>query len=153
MQFLERRAKRSEEKVRGLGRNDTNSITRQALVVAETGTHGNLVASLGTPAAQHGCTRLGLHAGQKPVCLRAMAAVRLKGALRHIVKLLLNLFCGLQQSFSIPQRARSTNGTANEGDSRLHPIDVRFGLDDPHARKRERTSQGMVQYEICLQMT
>jgi hypothetical protein len=145
MQFLERRVKRSEEKVRGLGRNDTNSVAKQALVVAETGTDGNLVASLGTPAAQHGCARLGLHAGQKPVCLRAMAAVRLKGALRHIVKLLLNLFSGLQQSFSIPQGAQSSNGTANEGDSRLHSIDARFEVSYPIAHERERSSQGMVQ--------
>ena len=60
-------------------------------LVAEASAHGDLVASLGTPAAQHSCARLGLHPGQKPVGLRAMAAVWLEGTLRHWVRLLLNL--------------------------------------------------------------
>jgi len=61
------------------------------LVVAEACADGDLVASLGTPAAQHGCARLGLHAGQEPVGLGAVAAIRLEGTLRHWVRLLLNL--------------------------------------------------------------
>ena len=59
-------------------------------LVAEASAHGDLVASLGTPAAQHSCARLGLHPGQKPVGLRAMAAVWLEGTLRHLIPLLLN---------------------------------------------------------------
>jgi hypothetical protein len=57
---------------------------RMQRLVAEARADGNLVAALGTPAAQHGCTRLGLHAGKKPVGLRAVAAVWLKGTLRHL---------------------------------------------------------------------
>ena len=62
------------------------------LVVAETGADGDLVASLGAPAAQHCCARFSLHTGKKPVGLRAVAAVGLKGTLRHLTRLLLNLF-------------------------------------------------------------
>jgi hypothetical protein len=60
-------------------------------LVAEAGTDGDLMASLGTPAAQHGCARLGLHAGEEPVSFGAVAAVWLEGTLRHGVRLLLNL--------------------------------------------------------------
>jgi hypothetical protein len=57
-------------------------------LVAETGADGDLVTALGAAAAEHGCTCLGLHAGKKAVGLGAVAAVRLKGALRHDKKLL-----------------------------------------------------------------
>jgi hypothetical protein len=67
---------------------------QMSLGVAETSAHGNLVTALGTPAAQHGCSGLGLHAGQKPVGFRAMAAIWLEGTLRHWTSLLLNLFTG-----------------------------------------------------------
>jgi hypothetical protein len=50
------------------------------------------VASLGTPAAEHRCARLGFHPGKEPVGLRAVTAVWLKGTLRHLNRLLLNLF-------------------------------------------------------------
>ena len=65
-----------------------------ANLVAEAGAHGNLVAALGTPAAQHRRACLGLHPGKKPMGLRAMAAVRLEGSLRHFTPLLLNLSAG-----------------------------------------------------------
>jgi hypothetical protein len=52
-------------------------------LVAETGADGNLVTALGAAAAQNSGTGLRLHPGQKPVSLRAVAAVRLKGTLRH----------------------------------------------------------------------
>src|ERR1035437_2575396 len=71
------------------------------LVVAETGADGDLVASFGTPAAQHGCARLGLHAGKKPVGLRAVTAVGLEGTLRHLTRLLLNLFFAVCNSLSV----------------------------------------------------
>src|ERR1700690_3726765 len=64
----------------------------RTLVVAEAGAYGDLVAAFGAPAAENGCARLGLHAGKKPVCLRAMAAVGLEGTLRHSTRLLLKLF-------------------------------------------------------------
>jgi hypothetical protein len=61
-------------------------------LVAEASADGDLVASLGTAAAEYGCARFGLHPGKKPVGLRAMAAVRLEGTLRHLTRLLLNFF-------------------------------------------------------------
>jgi hypothetical protein len=57
--------------------------TKFERLVAVTGADGDLVTALGATAAEHGCTGLGLHTGEKPVSLRAVAAVRLKGALRH----------------------------------------------------------------------
>jgi hypothetical protein len=57
--------------------------TKIERLVAETGADGDLMTALGATAAQYGCTGLGLHTGKKPVGLRAVAAVRLKGALRH----------------------------------------------------------------------
>src|SRR5271165_7464090 len=78
----------------------------QALVVAEAGAHRDLVASLGTPAAEHGCARFGLHAGKKPVGLRAMAAVRLEGTLRHLVLLLLSLFLLVATVFQYISKSR-----------------------------------------------
>lgn len=44
---------------------------------------GDLVTALCTAAIQDGSTGLGLHAGKKPVGLRAMAAVWLKSTLGH----------------------------------------------------------------------
>jgi len=64
---------------------------REYGLVAEAGADGDLVASLGTSAAQHGCARLGLHAGKEPVSFGAVAAVGLEGTLRHSIRLLLNL--------------------------------------------------------------
>jgi hypothetical protein len=60
-------------------------------LVAEAGTDGDLVSSLGTPTAQHGSARLGLHAGEEPVSFGAVAAVGLEGTLRHSIRLLLKL--------------------------------------------------------------
>ena len=60
-------------------------------LVAEACADGDLVATLGAPAVQHGSARLGLHAGQEPVGLGAVAAVGLEGTLRHLIRLLLNL--------------------------------------------------------------
>ena len=63
----------------------------QRFLVAVSSANGNLVTAFGAAAAQHGCARLGLHAGKKPVGLRAVATVWLKGTLRHLTRLLLNL--------------------------------------------------------------
>ena len=57
-------------------------------LVAEACADGDLVTALGATAAEDGGTGLGLHAGEKAVRLGAVAAVRLKGALRHDKKLL-----------------------------------------------------------------
>ena len=51
--------------------------------VAEAGADGDLVTALGATAAENGGTRLGLHAGKEAVGLGAVAAVGLKGTLRH----------------------------------------------------------------------
>jgi hypothetical protein len=59
-----------------------------AKLVAETGADGDLVTTLGTAAIEDGCTSLGLHAGEKAVGLGAVAAVGLKGTLRHGTELL-----------------------------------------------------------------
>jgi len=60
----------------------TPKASRQRLV-AETGADGNLVTALGATAAEDGGTRLGLHAGKEAVGLGPVAAVGLKGTLRH----------------------------------------------------------------------
>src|ERR1700730_13141621 len=52
-------------------------------LVAETGADGTLVPALGATAAEHSGPRLGLHAGKEAVGLGAVAAVGLKGTLRH----------------------------------------------------------------------
>jgi hypothetical protein len=52
-------------------------------LVAETGAHGDLVTALGAATAEYCGPCLRLHPGEKPVSLRAVAAVRLKGTLRH----------------------------------------------------------------------
>jgi hypothetical protein len=57
-------------------------------LVAETSANGNLVTALGATAAEYGGTSLCLHAGQETMGLGAMAAVGLKGTLRHDKKLL-----------------------------------------------------------------
>jgi hypothetical protein len=46
------------------------------------------VTALGAAAIQHSCSGFGLHAAQKPVGLRAVAAVGLKRTLRHSTELL-----------------------------------------------------------------
>jgi hypothetical protein len=58
------------------------------LLVAVAGTHGDALAALGAATRKHGCSCLGLHPRQKAVCLRPMAAVRLKCALGHSTALL-----------------------------------------------------------------
>src|SRR5947208_3250271 len=86
----------------------SSSTRLRVCLVAVAGADGDLMTALGAAAAQHGRTRFGLHAGQKPVGLRAVATVRLESTLRHLTRLLLNLFfCGLQQSLSIPEVAES----------------------------------------------
>jgi len=57
-------------------------------LVAVTGADGNLVTALGAATAQNSSTRLCLHAAQKAMGLRTVAAVGLKGTLRHDKKLL-----------------------------------------------------------------
>jgi hypothetical protein len=57
-------------------------------LVAEAGADGDLVTALGAAAVQDGGACLGLHAGKEAVGLGAVAAVRLKGTLRHDKKLL-----------------------------------------------------------------
>src|SRR5258707_876373 len=52
-------------------------------LVAVTGTDGDLVTALRATAAQHGGARLGLHAGKEAVGLGPVAAIGLKGTLRH----------------------------------------------------------------------
>jgi len=52
-------------------------------LVAEACADGDLVTALGATAAEDGCTSLGLHAGEEAVGLGAVAAVGLKGTLRH----------------------------------------------------------------------
>jgi hypothetical protein len=77
-------------------------------LVAEACADGDLVTALGATAAQNGCTSLGLHTGKEAVGLCPVAAVWLKGTLRHDKKLLrrattpAQTFRLLQQSLSIP---------------------------------------------------
>ena len=52
-------------------------------LVAETGADGDLVTAFGPTTAEDGGTCLGLHAGKKAVGLGAVAAIGLKGTLRH----------------------------------------------------------------------
>jgi hypothetical protein len=52
-------------------------------LVAVTCADGDLMTALGAAAAENGCTSLGLHAGEEAVGLGAVAAVGLKGTLRH----------------------------------------------------------------------
>ena len=57
-------------------------------LVAETSADGDLVTALSATAAEHCGTCLGLHAGKEAVSLGAVAAIGLKGTLRHDKKLL-----------------------------------------------------------------
>jgi hypothetical protein len=52
-------------------------------LIAETGADGDLVTAFGAAAAEDGGACLGLHAREEAVGLGAVAAVRLKGTLRH----------------------------------------------------------------------
>jgi hypothetical protein len=52
-------------------------------LVAEAGADGDLMTALGAAAIKNGGARLRLHAGKEAVGLGAVAAVRLKGTLRH----------------------------------------------------------------------
>jgi hypothetical protein len=60
-------------------------------LVAVAGTHGNALPALGATARKHRCSRFGLHARQKAMCLRPMAAVWLECALGHNTALLISL--------------------------------------------------------------
>ncbi|OJV44183.1 MAG: hypothetical protein BGO25_13960 [Acidobacteriales bacterium 59-55] len=64
------------------------ALRRTESLVAVTGADGDLVAALGAAAVENGGARLGLHAGEEAVGLGAVAAVRLKGTLRHGTELL-----------------------------------------------------------------
>src|SRR5271170_8233821 len=52
-------------------------------LIAETGADGDLMTAFGAAAAEDGGACLGLHAREEAVGLGAVAAVRLKGTLRH----------------------------------------------------------------------
>jgi len=65
-----------------------NRVIAGKQLVAETGADGDLVTALGAAAAQDGGARLGLHAGKEAVGLGPVAAVGLKGTLRHDKNLL-----------------------------------------------------------------
>src|ERR1700679_2526445 len=52
-------------------------------LVAVTSADGDLMTALGATAAEDGCTSLGLHTREEAVGLGAVAAVGLKGTLRH----------------------------------------------------------------------
>jgi hypothetical protein len=102
----------------------------QRRLVAETSADRDLVAALGTAAAEYGRARLGLHAGKKPVGFRAVAAVGLEGTLRHLNRLLLNFFAVCNslsvylKAFMIPKR------TAQQG--------FRGVVQEAHARRPMR---------------
>jgi hypothetical protein len=68
-----------------------NSLHCAYDLVAVAGTHGNAFAPFGATAGKHCCAGLGLHPGQKAVCLRTVAAVRLECALGHNAALLISL--------------------------------------------------------------
>jgi hypothetical protein len=111
-------------------------VTRQAenmrgqrrLVVAEPCADGDLVATLGTAAAENGCARLGLHPGKEPVCLRAVAAVRLKGTLRHLTRLLLNFFAVCNSPSVYLKTVREPNRTGTEGVIRVPDTTIKSHL-------------------------
>jgi hypothetical protein len=76
------------------------------------------VTALGTTAAKYGGARLGLHTGKEPVGLRAVAAVGLKGTLRHWTRLLLKFFA-VCNSLSVYLKAFSNpKGEQRKGVSR-----------------------------------
>jgi len=60
-----------------------NGGQRQEILVAVSSAYGNTLASNGAAAAQHSCSRLGLHARPESVRFDAAAAVGLKCALWH----------------------------------------------------------------------
>ena len=69
-------------------------------LVAVTRADGDLVTALGSAAAEHSGTRFGLHTRQKTMSFSAVAAVGLKGTLRHVGLLLLSFFA-CRNSFSV----------------------------------------------------
>ena len=75
------------EAYRGKGETDRKNRCRR--LVAEAWRNGDLVAAFGAAAIEHRGTRLGLHAGQKAVNFATAAAVRLKGALGHGIRVIL----------------------------------------------------------------
>ena len=76
------------------------------------------MTALGTATAENGGARLGLHAAEEAVSLRAAAAVRLKSTLRHGTELLgagdtpAGTFWLLQQFLIVPERAGFSQGFA-----------------------------------------
>jgi len=62
----------------------------QALVAVPC-TNSDLVTALGTSTAKDSSASLGLHPRKKPMGLCAVAAIGLKGTLRHVNRLLLSL--------------------------------------------------------------
>src|ERR1700677_4885123 len=79
---------------------------RRPRLVAEARADCNLMAALGAPAAQHRCARLGLHPGKEPVGLRAVAAVRVKGTLRHLTSTPCSIFWHYNSLQVYPKFAR-----------------------------------------------
>jgi len=77
--FKRAKALRGHEPVSAAGK----SSEPKAVLVAEAGGDGDLVAALGAAAVQDGGAGLGCHANEKAVDLAATAAVGLKGALGH----------------------------------------------------------------------
>jgi hypothetical protein len=86
------------------------------------------MTALGAAAIQDGGASLGLHAGEKAVGLGAVAAVGLKGTLRHGTELLrqklrflLKTFGLMQQFLSIPDGTGFSQGEeGGSGERRIH---------------------------------
>ena len=66
-----------------MARDADSGSNKTAGLVAESGTDGNALAAHGAAAAENGGAALGLHASTEAVSLDALAAIRLKCALRH----------------------------------------------------------------------
>ena len=85
-------------------------------LVAVTGADRDFVAALGAATAENSSARLGLHAAEEAVGLRAATAVRLKSTLRHGTELLkagdtpAGTFWLLQQFLIVPDRRRFSQG-------------------------------------------
>ena len=119
-------------------------------LVAEASADGDLVASLGTTAAEYGCARLGLHPGKKPVGLRAVAAIRLKGTLRHLTRPLLNFFTLYNSPLVYPKADAIPKKAVNEGFRFQTQISIQHASRMRSQSELFRTSQGMVQRNFYL---
>jgi len=115
---------------------------QRSLVVAEPCADGNLVTALGTAAAENGCARLGLHPGKEPVRLRAVAAVRLEGTLRHLTRLLLNFFAVCNSPSVYLKRACEPNRTVMAGFIRTAIATI-----DSHPKTASKNAVGSNQIE------